>query len=102
FLNVCRHRGNRVCRADRGNSKSFTCSYHGWTYSNQGELAGLPMSESYPNFDRKRWGLIPTSQVQSYKGLIFATFDPEAPTLREYLGDIAWYLDIFLDRREGG
>ena len=23
FLNMCRHRGNRVCRADRGNAKSF-------------------------------------------------------------------------------
>ena len=34
FLNVCRHRGNRVCRADDGNANSFTCSYHGWTYAN--------------------------------------------------------------------
>jgi hypothetical protein len=25
FLNVCRHRGNRVCRADRGNTTTFTC-----------------------------------------------------------------------------
>ena len=28
FLNVCRHRGNRVCRADTGNAASFTCAYH--------------------------------------------------------------------------
>ncbi|HET9549440.1 MAG TPA: Rieske 2Fe-2S domain-containing protein, partial [Candidatus Binatia bacterium] len=32
-LNLCRHRGNRVCRADRGNAKLFTCSYHGWSYT---------------------------------------------------------------------
>ena len=32
FLNVCRHRGNRLCRADAGNAASFTCAYHGWTY----------------------------------------------------------------------
>jgi phenylpropionate dioxygenase-like ring-hydroxylating dioxygenase large terminal subunit len=32
FLNVCRHRGNRLCRADSGNAASFTCAYHGWTY----------------------------------------------------------------------
>ena len=29
FLNVCRHRGNRLCRADTGNAASFTCAYHG-------------------------------------------------------------------------
>ena len=32
FLNVCRHRGNRVCRADSGNASAFVCAYHGWTY----------------------------------------------------------------------
>ena len=42
FLNVCRHRGNRVCRADAGNAAFFTCSYHGWTYSNDGRLVGVP------------------------------------------------------------
>src|SRR6266567_3668035 len=25
-----------------------------------------------------------------------------APPLREYLGEMAWYLDNFVDRREGG
>jgi 3-phenylpropionate/trans-cinnamate dioxygenase subunit alpha len=42
------------------------------------------------------------AQLDSYKGLFFATFDPEAPPLREYLGEMAWYLDTFFDRREGG
>ena len=31
FLNVCRHRGNRLCRADFGNAATITCAYHGWT-----------------------------------------------------------------------
>jgi 3-phenylpropionate/cinnamic acid dioxygenase small subunit len=34
--------------------------------------------------------------------LLFATFDPNAPPLGEYLGEAAWYLDVFFDRREGG
>src|SRR5919201_1416242 len=34
FLNVCRHRGNRLCRAGDGNAASFSCAYHGWTYGN--------------------------------------------------------------------
>ena len=102
FLNMCRHRGNRVCRADRGTAKLLTCSYHGWTYSSDGKLAVVPMAEAFHGLDREQWGLIPVAQLDSYKGLIFATFDPEAPTLLEYLADMAWYLDILLDRREGG
>jgi 3-phenylpropionate/trans-cinnamate dioxygenase alpha subunit len=27
---------------------------------------------------------------------------PGAPPLHEYLGKVAWYLDVFFDRREGG
>ena len=104
FLNVCRHRGNRLCRADAGNAASFTCAYHGWTYKNDGELSGVPyLKEAYHGeLERKRWGLIPVAQLDNYKGLWFATFDAEAPPLREYLGEMAWYLDNFIDRREGG
>ncbi|HTV87411.1 MAG TPA: aromatic ring-hydroxylating dioxygenase subunit alpha [Stellaceae bacterium] len=104
FLNVCRHRGNRLCRADSGNAASFTCAYHGWTYGNDGRLTGVPyLREAYHNeLDREKWGLVPVAQLDHYKGLWFATFDPAAPPLAEYLGEMAWYLDTFVDRREGG
>ncbi len=104
FLNVCRHRGNRLCRADNGNAASFTCAYHGWTYANDGRLTGVPyLKEAYHGeLDRARWGLTPVAQLDHYKGLWFATFDPAAPPLREYLGEMRWYLDSFFDRREGG
>jgi 3-phenylpropionate/trans-cinnamate dioxygenase subunit alpha len=104
FLNVCRHRGNRLCRADAGNAEAFSCAYHGWTYGNDGRLMGVPyFKEAYfGDLDRERWGLIPVAQLDSYKGLLFATFDRTAPPLRAYLGEMTWYLDTFFDRREGG
>lgn len=104
FLNVCRHRGNRLCRADLGNAATFTCAYHGWTYGNDGQLVGVPYLREayYGELDRERWGLMPVAQLDSYKGLLFATFDPEAPPLLEYLGEVTWYLDAFFDRCEGG
>ena len=104
FLNTCRHRGNRVCRADAGSASAFTCSYHGWTYDSDGRLIAVPNFEDayFGELDKAEWGLIPVARIDQYKGLIFATFDPEAPPLREYLGEMAWYLDILLDRREGG
>ena len=104
FLNVCRHRGNRLCRADTGNAATFTCAYHGWTYRNNGQLVGVPFIKEayYGALERERWGLIPVAQLESYKGLVFATFDADAPPLREYLGEMTWYLDAFFDRQEGG
>jgi phenylpropionate dioxygenase-like ring-hydroxylating dioxygenase large terminal subunit len=104
FLNICRHRGNRLCRADSGNAASFTCAYHGWTYGNDGSLKGVPhQTVAYGDeFQREQWPLISVAQLESYKGLVFATFDASAPPLREYLGEMAWYLDAVFDRREGG
>jgi len=104
FLNVCRHRGNRLCRADGGNAATFTCAYHGWTYKNDGSLVGVPyFKEAYHGeLQREAWGLQPVAQLDSYKGLYFATFDPDAPPLLDYLGEMTWYLDNFFDRREGG
>ena len=104
FLNLCSHRGNRVCRADTGNASSFTCSYHGWTYGTDGKLIGVPnLQDAYYNeLDTKDLGMAHVAQLDSYKGLIFATFDPDAPPLLDYLGGMTWILDTAFDRQEGG
>ncbi len=104
FLNVCRHRGNRLCRAESGNAAAFICAYHGWAFGADGKLQAVPnLQDAYYNeLDRSQWGLIPVAQLDSYKGLVFATFDADAPPLLDYLGAAAWYLDVFFDRREGG
>jgi len=60
FLNVCRHRGNRLCRADKGNAGTFVCSYHGWGYGDDGRLTGVPNAKDayYGELDQNEWGLI--------------------------------------------
>ena len=105
FLNICRHRGTRLCRADSGNARTFACAYHGWTYRNDGKLVGVPnFNDGYHGeLDRDKWSLIPVAQLDDHKGMLFATFDPLAPPLREYLGETTcWYLDTVFDRFEGG
>ena len=98
FLNSCRHRGMRVCRADVGKTKLFRCSFHGWTYSTDGELVAVPgLEEAYKNkLDRRDWALHEVPRVQNYGGFIFASWNPDAPPLDTFLGDIRWYLDIVL------
>lgn len=102
FINSCTHRGNRVCRADQGHATMFVCPYHGWTYDTEGELIGVPGFRDfyYGELDRENWGLVRVAQVASYGGLIFGTFDPEAPSLDEFLGDMRWGLDILLGQGE--
>lgn len=104
FLNSCRHRGMKVCRADMGNTKAFTCTYHGWTYDTGGALINVPnLDDAYHDeLDRSKWGLVHVAQLATYKGLIFATWDPTAPSLEEYLGDMKFYLDATLDQDESG
>ena len=103
FLNVCRHRGMRVCKADEGKARSFMCAYHGWTYNQGGELVSVPALEAYSEpLDNDDWSLAEVAQLDSYKGLVFATWNPTAPPLAEALGDMAWYLDAFFDRLPGG
>jgi phenylpropionate dioxygenase-like ring-hydroxylating dioxygenase large terminal subunit len=88
FLNSCRHRGNAVCRAESGNTRSFLCTYHGWTYGLDGKLIGVPGYKEFyhEQLDRSQWGLVRAAKVASYRGFVFATMDPEAPELQEFLG----------------
>jgi len=103
LLNMCRHRGNRVVRCDDGNARHFMCAYHGWTYANDGTLESLPgESEAYYNaLDRCALGLI-QARVETYAGIVFATWAPDAPSLEAYLGDARWYLDTVFNRRDCG
>lgn len=100
FLNNCRHRGNILCRADKGNARTFVCPYHGWAYDTEGKLVGVPGMKDYyhDDLDRSKWGLPRVAQVESYRGLIFGNMDPDAPPLLEFLGDIRWALDWVLNQ----
>nr|ABG02223.1 dioxygenase large alpha subunit [Mycolicibacterium pallens] len=102
--NSCRHRGALVCRAEMGNTAHFQCPYHGWVYSNTGELVGVPaMSEAYPGgFDKSQWGLRHIPHVDSYAGFIFGSVDPKAPSLTDYLGDTTFHLDLIAKKTAGG
>ena len=103
FLNSCLHRGMKVCRLDSGNARSFTCIYHGWTYDPKGDLVAVPYQDKvYPDsFDRKEWGLVKIPRLESYRGFIFGCWDESCVSLNDFLGDLRFYLDIFIDRALG-
>jgi phenylpropionate dioxygenase-like ring-hydroxylating dioxygenase large terminal subunit len=94
----------KVCRYDEGSTAVFTCPYHGWSYSTDGRLVGVPyFCEAYRSkLDRSQWGLVEVAQSCNYKGSVWATWDPQAPPFLEYLGEFATFLDLILDGWDGG
>lgn len=102
--NHCRHRGMQVCRSELGNASNFRCPYHGWTYRNDGSLAGVPVKkQAYgDSLDMQSLGLVAIPQLDTYNGMIFGCQDPDQVPLDEWLGDIKWYLDLFTMRSPAG
>lgn len=102
--NHCRHRGTEVCHEDRGNTRIFKCPYHGWAYKNNGDWAGAPLvNEAYgERLDPREWGLLRAPRVETLHGFIFASLNPDVPTLREHLGDACWVFDAIFGLHPDG
>lgn len=89
FLNVCRHRGAKVCPAEKGHQSRFSCPYHAWTYSNKGELIGVYGEDSFGEVDRASMGLAELP-CDERSGVIFACLTPGKPLdLDNWLGEFA-------------
>ena len=74
LLNRCAHRANLVCEDARGNSSSFRCPYHGWTFRNTGELLGYPYNKGYGGKGKLDLGMGRVPRVESYRGFVFGSF----------------------------
>ena len=74
LMNVCRHRGSRVCLQASGTQKLLVCPYHGWTYERSGALRGA--NHTYPDFDKSGYAL-KTVNLKIFHGMIFINFDKD-------------------------
>jgi phenylpropionate dioxygenase-like ring-hydroxylating dioxygenase large terminal subunit len=103
-LNMCTHRGMRVCRSDSGNARVHRCIYHGWAFRPDGAFIGAPVEGEQMHgdvFAKTELGLR-KARVTLYGGLVFATWDIEGPSLDEFLGDMKFYYDMLFCRTDGG
>jgi phenylpropionate dioxygenase-like ring-hydroxylating dioxygenase large terminal subunit len=81
LLNVCRHRGSRLCAGRSGKAQSgrLTCPYHAWTYDLDGKLLiARQMPESFRRDDVS----LKTLPIRIMEGLIFTTFAENPLDLR--------------------
>jgi phenylpropionate dioxygenase-like ring-hydroxylating dioxygenase large terminal subunit len=68
FVNVCRHRGSRICNAASGHATVLVCPYHAWSYDLDGSLRGARYMPA--DFDKSKHGLKPV-HLELVEGLVF-------------------------------
>ena len=83
FSNLCRHRGVEVAQGC-GNTKEFSCPYHGWLYDLKGRLTGAPYMKETEGFDPKTCRLKPLL-IDVWAGWVFVNFDLAAKPLAEFV-----------------
>ena len=82
FLNVCRHRGSRVCIEKSGNTRVFVCPYHAWTYELNGSLRAAREMED--NFNTAEYSLKKVN-LRIFHGFIFICVADNPPNIDEGL-----------------
>jgi phenylpropionate dioxygenase-like ring-hydroxylating dioxygenase large terminal subunit len=84
MANRCSHRGNLLAIEKSGNTKYFTCQYHGWVFDLEGKLRDVPFPGG---FEKDRTCMsVRSLKTEVYRGFVFASFNPEVGPLADHLG----------------
>lgn len=79
---VCRHRGHLLGQGGPGNTTSFTCPFHGWSYDLEGKLTSAPeMNGTLPFAELQRTQCLPVFRSEIWNGFIFVNMSGDAPAL---------------------
>ncbi len=84
---VCRHRGAELVDGV-GNTRSFQCPYHAWTFRLDGQLQGAPFMEEAEDFERASCRL-PELRSEVWEGWIFVNPSGDAPSLAPQLAPLS-------------
>jgi phenylpropionate dioxygenase-like ring-hydroxylating dioxygenase large terminal subunit len=99
LLNRCSHRGTLLCPLESGSAARFQCAYHGWTFANTGKLLGVPYPDGYrESFDLDAHDLGQLPRIESYRGFVFGSFNPDVEPVADWLGPARSTFDWVIDR----
>lgn len=105
-INACAHKGAMLCRRKQGNKGSFTCPFHGWTFSNNGKLLKVKDAKTtqYPDQFGKDGShdLTRVARFESYRGFLFGSLNADVAPLEEFLGETTIIIDQIVDQAPEG
>ncbi len=77
FVNMCSHRGAKLMAEGCGHANKFTCPYHAWTFSTEGDLVAIYSNDQFGDLDKSEHGLTELPCLER-AGLIWVTVDPNS------------------------
>jgi phenylpropionate dioxygenase-like ring-hydroxylating dioxygenase large terminal subunit len=104
FHNVCPHRGRqlvsvpdmlpgsnsvsqeRVHDVRGSNRRNFVCGFHGWTFDLEGENTYILDPQDWDNKLTPEMTCLSQVQVDTWGGYIYINMDPDAASLKEWMG----------------
>jgi Rieske 2Fe-2S family protein len=83
FLNVCRHRGSRLCTEPSGTlQRAIRCYYHAWTYDLTGKLIAAPNLTKMTDINRDEYGLHRV-QLREWLGYVWVCLAEDLPSFED-------------------
>ena len=92
FKNVCLHRNSKIIPDGCGKLAILRCQYHGWEYSNDGQLCRIPDSKCFQGLSLPSQGLIEL-RIENFGDFILICFDHNTPSIRSLLGGMREEID---------
>ena len=97
--NVCPHRGSRLVSSAFGSIAQFTCPFHSWKFSLEGENVAVTDADTFrPEVlchDRN----LTSVRCEVAAGLVFISMDPDIQPLKQWLAPILSQLELYqIDR----
>jgi len=98
---VCLHRWAPICEG-KGNTSTFVCPFHKWSYTLEGRLIGAPLMDQAESFDPASCTL-PEFRSEVVDGFVFVNVDGTADPLGPAVADMSEALANYeLDRLVAG
>lgn len=105
LVNACPHKGVRLVQRQCGSARMHVCPYHSWTFDSAGANRNIKWQKRGcygAGFDEQDHDLAKVARFGEYRGFLFASLNPDAPSLEDHLGDTRKLLDLVVDKSPDG
>lgn len=105
FINACPHKGVRLVQKNCGTARMHVCPYHSWTFDSAGTNKNIKWQSRgcyAVGFEQENHDLAEVACFGEYRGFLFASLNPNVPTLEKFLGEASKLIDLVADKSPEG